>query len=331
MEMRQLGKHGPLLPALGLGCMGMSEFYGPRDEAESLATLNHALDRGVTHLDTADMYGYGANEVLLGKLLQTRRRDVFLATKFGFIRDRNEPHKRVVSGKADYVRAACDASLKRLGTDVIDLYYAHRIDATIPVEETVGAMAGLVKAGKVRHLGLSEAGAATLRRASAVHPIAAVQSEYSLWSRDVEDKVLGACRELGIAFVPYSPLGRGFLTGRFKSIDDFAPDDQRRTQPRFQGENFARNLALVARIQEMAARKKCTASQLALAWVLAQGSFILPIPGTRRIRNLDENLGALDVKLSAADRAEIEQVFPASAVAGTRYPEQMMKLLDTAK
>lgn len=331
MEKRQLGKNGPLLPALGLGCMGMSEFYGPRDEAESLATLNHALDRGVTHLDTADMYGYGDNELLLGKLLQTRRSDVFLATKFGFIRDRADPGKRVVSGHPDHVRAACDASLRRLGTDVIDLYYAHRIDASVPIEETVGAMADLVRAGKVRHLGLSEAGATSLRRASAVHPIAAVQSEYSLWSRDVEAHVLGTCRELGIAFVPYSPLGRGFLTGRFKTIDDFAPDDQRRTQPRFQGENFARNLALVARIEEMAARKGCTASQLALAWVLAQGDFILPIPGTRRIRNLDENLGALDVKLSAADLAEIEQVFPASAVSGTRYPEQMMKLLDTAK
>ncbi|MFZ5496765.1 MAG: aldo/keto reductase [Verrucomicrobiota bacterium] len=331
MQKRQLGKNGPLLPALGLGCMGMSEFYGPRDEAESLATLNHALDRGVTHLDTADMYGYGDNELLLGKLLKTRRPEVFLATKFGFVRDRAEPGKRVVSGRPDYVRAACDASLRRLGTDVIDLYYAHRVDATVPIEETVGAMAELVQAGKVRYLGLSEAGAPTLRRASAVHPIAAVQSEYSLWSRDVEEKVLGACRELGIALVPYSPLGRGFLTGRFKSIDDFAPDDQRRTQPRFQGENFARNLGLVAKVQQLAARKGCTAGQLALAWVLAQGDFILPIPGTRRIRNLEENLGALDVKLTPADLAEIEQVFPAAAVAGSRYPEQMMRLLDTAK
>lgn len=311
--------------------MGMSDFYGPRDEAESLATLNHALDRGVAHLDTADMYGYGDNEVLLGKLLKTRRADVFLATKFGFIRDRADPGKRVVSGKPDYVRAACDASLRRLGVDVIDLYYAHRVDATVPIEETVGAMAGLVRAGKVRYLGLSEAGPTSLRRASAVHPIAAVQSEYSLWSRDVEEKVLPACRELGIAFVPYSPLGRGFLTGRFRSIEDFAPDDQRRTQPRFQGENFAKNLALVARIQALAAEKGCTASQLALAWVLARGPDILPIPGTRRIRNLDENLGALDVRLTPADLGDIERVFPASAVTGFRYPEQMMKLLDTAK
>lgn len=331
MEKRLLGKNGPLVPALGLGCMGMSDFYGPRDEAQSLATLNHALDRGVSHLDTADMYGYGANEELLGRLLQTRRADVFLATKFGFIRDRADPGKRVVSGKADYVRAACDASLRRLGTDVIDLYYAHRIDANTPVEETVGAMADLVQAGKVRYLGLCEAGPTSLRRASAVHPIAALQSEYSLWSRDVEDQVLATCRELGIAVVPYSPLGRGFLSGRFTSIDDFAPDDQRRTQPRFQGENFARNLALVARIQDLAARKGCTASQLALAWVLAQGPDLIPIPGTRRIANFDENLGALNVPLTPADLAEIETVFPASAVAGTRYPEQMMALLDTRK
>jgi aryl-alcohol dehydrogenase-like predicted oxidoreductase len=331
MEKRRLGKNGPLLPALGLGCMGMSDFYGPRDEAESLATLNHALDRGVTHLDTADMYGYGDNEALLGKVLKSRRADVFLATKFGFIRDRADPGRRVVSGKPEYVRAACDASLRRLGVDVIDLYYAHRVDATVPIEETVGAMAGLVQAGKVLHLGLSEAGATSLCRACAVHPISALQSEYSLWSRDVEDKVLPACRELGVAFVPYSPLGRGFLTGRFRSIEDFALDDQRRTQPRFQGENFARNLALVARIQALAADKGCTSSQLALAWVLAQGPDILPIPGTRRIRNLDENLGALDVTLTRADLANIERVFPASAVSGFRYPEQMMKLLDTAK
>ena len=331
MEKRALGKNGPLVSALGLGCMGMSDFYGPRDEAQSLATLNHALDRGVNHLDTADMYGFGENEELLGKLLRTRRREVFLATKFGFIRDRAEPGKRVVSGKADYVRAACDASLRRLGTDVIDLYYAHRIDATIPVEETVGAMAELVRAGKVRHLGLSEAGPTSLRRASAVHPIAALQSEYSLWSRDIEAQVLGTCRELGIAFVPYSPLGRGFLTGQFRSIADFAPDDQRRTQPRFQGENFARNLALVEHIKALAAKKGCTAAQLALAWVLAQGPDIVPIPGTRRIANFDENLGALAVKLSAAELAEIERVFPATAVAGTRYPEQMMALLDTRK
>ena len=331
MEQRALGKNGPLVPALGLGCMGMSDFYGPRDEAESLATLHHALDRGVTHLDTADMYGFGENEELLSKLLSRRRGEVFLATKFGFIRDRADPGKRAVSGRPEYVKAACEASLRRLGTDVIDLYYAHRIDATIPVEETVGAMADLVRAGKVRHLGLSEAGPDSLRRASAVHPIAALQSEYSLWSRDIESRVLGVCRELGIAFVPYSPLGRGFLTGQFKSLNDFAPDDQRRTQPRFQAENFARNLELVEHVKAMAARKGCTAAQLALAWVLAQGPDIIPIPGTRRIRNFDENLGALDVKLTAAELAEIERVFPADAVAGTRYPAQMMALLDTGR
>jgi len=278
MEKRPLGKNGPLVSALGLGCMGMSDFYGPRNEAESLATLNHALDRGVNFLDTADMYGFGENEELLGKLLATRRGEVFLATKFGFVRDRADPGKRSVSGKPDYVRAACDASLRRLGTDVIDLYYAHRIDPAVPIEETVGAMADLVRAGKVRHLGLSEAGPDSLRRASAVHPIAALQSEYSLWSRDVEGSVLGTCRKLGIAFVPYSPLGRGFLTGQFRSIADFAPDDQRRSQPRFQGENFARNLALVEQVKAMADRKGCTAAQLALAWVLAQGSDIIPIP-----------------------------------------------------
>lgn len=331
MEKRALGKGGPLVSALGLGCMGMSDFYGPRDEAESLATMNHALDRGVNFFDTADMYGFGDNERLLGKLLKTRRGDVFLATKFGFIRDRADPGKRAVSGKADYVRAACDASLQRLGVDVIDLYYAHRIDANTPVEETVGAMADLVKAGKVRYLGLSEAGPTSLRRASAVHPISALQSEYSLWSRDVEERVLPACRELGIAFVPYSPLGRGFLTGQLKSIDDLAPDDQRRTQPRFQGENFARNLALVEQVKAMAARKGCTPAQLALAWVLAQGPDLIPIPGTRRIANFDDNLGALGVKLTAADLAVIEKVFPASAVAGSRYPDQMMALLDTRK
>jgi aryl-alcohol dehydrogenase-like predicted oxidoreductase len=331
MEKRALGKNGPLVSALGLGCMGMSDFYGPRDEAESLATLNHALDRGVDFLDTADMYGFGENEELLGKLLRTRREEVFLATKFGFIRDRADPGKRAVSGRPEYVKAACDASLRRLGTEVIDLYYAHRIDASIPIEETVGAMADLVRAGKVRHLGLSEAGPESLRRACAVHPIAALQSEYSLWSRDVEARVLGVCRELGIAFVPYSPLGRGFLTGQFKSINDFAPDDQRRSQPRFQGENFTRNLELVEHVKAMASRKGCSAAQLALAWVLAQGPDIIPIPGTRRIRNFDENLGALEVKLTAADLAEIERVFPADAVAGTRYPAQMMALLDTGK
>jgi aryl-alcohol dehydrogenase-like predicted oxidoreductase len=325
-----LGSQGLEVSRQGLGCMGMSEFYGDADEAESIATIHRALELGITLLDTSDIYGPFTNERLVGRAIADRRDRVTLATKFGNERREDGSFVRI-NGRPEYVRAACEASLRRLGTDVIDLYYAHRIDASVPVEETIGAMAGLVQEGKVRLLGLSEAGATTLRRACAVHPIAALQSEYSLWSRDVESKVLGACRELGIAFVPYSPLGRGFLTGRFKSLDDFAADDQRRTQPRFQGDNFARNLALVGRIEQMAARKGCTASQLALAWVLAQGPDIIPIPGTRRIRNFDENLGALAVSLSAAELAEIEQVFPVTAVAGTRYPEQMMRLLDTAK
>jgi len=328
MEQRTLGKNGPRVSALGLGCMGMSDFYGPRDERESLATLHHALDRGVNFLDTADMYGYGANEELLAKVLQTRRREVFLATKFGFVRDPANPHLRVVNGQPDYVRVACDACLRRLGTDTIDLFYLHRIAPDTPVEETVGAMAGLVRAGKVRYLGLSEAGPASLRRAHTVHPITALQSEYSLWTRDPEAGAIAACRELGIGFVPYSPLGRGFLTGQIKRYEDFAADDQRRTQPRFQGENFARNLALVQRISELATRQGCTPAQLALAWVLAQGDDIIPIPGTRRIRNLEENLGALAVRLTPADVAEINAVFPIEAVAGTRYPEKMMALLD---
>ena len=328
MEQRTLGKNGPRVSALGLGCMGMSDFYGPRDEVESLATLNHALDRGVNFLDTADMYGYGANEELLGQVLKTRRREVFLATKFGFVRDPANPHARVVNGRPDYVRAACEACLRRLGTETIDLFYLHRIAPDTPVEETVGAMAGLIRAGKVRYLGLSEAGPSSLRRAMAVHPITALQSEYSLWTRDPESGPLAACRELGVGFVPYSPLGRGFLTGQIKRYEDFAADDQRRTQPRFQGGNFARNLALVQRIGELAVRRGCTPAQLALAWVLAQGDDIIPIPGTRRIRNLEENLGALSVRLTPAEVAEINAVFPAEAVAGTRYPERMMALLD---
>ena len=327
MQQRTLGKNGPLVSALGLGCMGMSDFYGPRDDTESLATLNHALDCGVNFLDTADMYGSGHNEQLLGRLLATHRREVFLATKFGFVRDPANPLARVVNGRPEYVREACDASLRRLGVDVIDLYYAHRVDPRTPIEDTVGAMAGLVRAGKVRHIGLSEAGPASLRRAHAVHPIIALQSEYSLWSRDPESGPLAACRELGVGFVPYSPLGRGFLTGRIRRFEDFADDDTRRIQPRFQGENFAKNLALVQGIATVAARKGCTAGQLALAWVLAQGDDIA-IPGTRRIRNFDENLGALSVTLSKADLAEINAIFPAEAVAGSRYPERMMALLD---
>ncbi|HVU17571.1 MAG TPA: aldo/keto reductase [Candidatus Didemnitutus sp.] len=327
MQQRTLGKNGPKVSALGLGCMGMSEFYGPRDETESLATLNHALDRGVNFLDTADMYGSGQNEILLSRVLQKRRAEIFVATKFGFVRDPANPQTRNVNGRPEYVRQACEASLRRLGIDTIDLYYQHRVDPATPIEETVGAMADLVRAGKVRFLGLSEAGPEILRRAQAVHPITALQSEYSLWTRDPENGVLAACRSLGIGFVPYSPLGRGFLTGQLKKFEDFAADDQRRQQPRFQGENFNRNLALVRRLEEWAARRGCTASQLALAWVLAQGDDVVPIPGTRRIRNLDENLAALALRLTAAEKTEIDALFPPDAVAGARYPERMMNLI----
>jgi aryl-alcohol dehydrogenase-like predicted oxidoreductase len=324
MKHRPLGKNGPLVSALGLGCMGMSDFYGTRDDAESLATIHHALDRGLTFLDTADMYGHGDNEELVGRAIQGRRSSVFLATKFGIVRDRKDPTVRGINGRPEYVRAACDASLRRLGGDVIDLYYQHRVDPATPIEETVGAMAELVRAGKVRHLGLSEAGADTIRRASAVHPIAALQSEYSLWTRDPEDGVLAACRELGIALVAYSPLGRGFLTGQIKRFEDFAADDYRRLSPRFQGENFARNLELVQRVSQLAAAKHCTPGQLALAWVLAQGDDIVPIPGTKRRAYLDENLGALDVTITKAELAQIDAIFPKDAAAGLRYPAPMM-------
>lgn len=328
MQLRTLGKNGPRVSALGLGCMGMSEFYGPRDDAESLATLHHALDLGLNFLDTADMYGSGRNEELLGQLLRTRRHGIIVATKFGFVRDPANPAARVVSGRPEYVRSACDASLRRLGIETIDLYYLHRVAPDTPVEETIGAMAELVRAGKVRHLGLSEAGVSSIRRACAVHPITALQSEYSLWTRDPEAGPLAVCRELGIGFVPYSPLGRGFLTGQIKRYEDFAADDQRRNQPRFQGENFARNLALVRHIEQLANTKGCTPAQLALAWVLAQGDDVVPIPGTRRSRNLDENLGALALTLSPAELARIHALFPADAVAGARYPAGMLGLVD---
>jgi aryl-alcohol dehydrogenase-like predicted oxidoreductase len=324
MLYRPLGKNGPLVSALGLGCMGMSDFYGARDETESLATINRALDQGITLLDTADMYGPHHNERLLARVLATRRRDAFVATKFGIVRDPANPQVRGINGKPEYVRAACDASLRRLGVEVIDLYYQHRVDPATPIEETVGAMAELVQAGKVRYLGLSEAGPDTLRRAHAVHPITALQTEYSLWTRDPESDVLATCRELGIGFVAYSPLGRGFLTGQIKRFEDFDADDYRRLSPRFQGENFAKNLAIVGRIEEFAAQKHCTPGQLALAWVLAQGDDIVPIPGTKRRRYLDENLGALDVKLTPAERDAISAIFPPGAAAGTRYPEAMM-------
>lgn len=307
--------------------MGMSEFYGTADEAESLATIHRALDLGINFLDTADMYGTGRNEVLVGRAIKGRRGEVLLATKFGNVRT-PEGGFAGVNGKPEYVHSACDASLKRLGIDVIDLYYQHRVDPEVPIEETVGAMKQLVEAGKVRFLGLSEAAPQTIRRAQAVHPIAALQTEYSLWSRDPEDEILPTCRDLGIGFVPYSPLGRGFLTGQIKSPEDFAPDDFRRHGPRFQGENFRKNLELVAQIEEMARDKGCKPSQLALAWVLAQGQDIVPIPGTKRRTYLEENIGALEVSLSQSDLARIDAIAPQGAAAGTRYAEAQMQRLN---
>jgi aryl-alcohol dehydrogenase-like predicted oxidoreductase len=320
MKKRTLGRAKLEVSALGLGCMGMSEFYGATDDAESIATIHRALDLGVTLLDTADAYGPFTNEALVGKALEGRRDRVVLATKFGNVRG-PQGQWAGINGRPDYVRAACDASLKRLGVSVIDLYYQHRVDRTVPIEDTVGAMSDLVRAGKVRYIGLSEASPATIRRAHAVHPITALQTEYSLWTRDPEDEVLPACRELGIGFVAYSPLGRGFLSGRWQKPEDLPADDFRRNHPRFQGENFQKNLDLVHRVEEIAREKRCTPSQLALAWLLAQGEEIVPIPGTKRRRYLEENVGAVEITLTADDLRRIEEAAPQGVTSGPRYPE----------
>jgi len=324
MNTRQLGRSGLTVSALGLGCMGMSDFYGALDDAESTRTIHRALERGLNFFDTADMYGPYKNEELLGQALRGKRQQAVLATKFGIVRDPNDPAKRGINGRPEYLRAACEGSLKRLGTDHLDLYYQHRVDPNTPIEDTVGAMSRLVEEGKVRYLGLSEAAPASLRRAVAVHPIAALQTEYSLWSREPEDEIIATCRELGIGFVPYSPLGRGFLTGQIQKFEDLEADDYRRNSPRFQGENFQKNLDLVHRITELAHQKPCTASQLALAWVLARGEDVVPIPGTKRVKYLEENLGALDVELSKAELAQLDEIAPQGAAAGLRYPAAMM-------
>jgi aryl-alcohol dehydrogenase-like predicted oxidoreductase len=327
MSMRQLGLGGPMASAVGLGCMGMSEFYGERDDAESIATIHRALDVGINFVDTADMYGPFTNERLVGRAIRGRRHEVVLATKFGNVRGEDGAYLGI-NGSADYVRRACDASLQRLGVDTIDLYYQHRVDATVPIEETVGAMAELKRAGKIQHLGLSEASVATIRRAHAVHPISALQTEYSLWTRDPEEGLLDACRELGIGFVAYSPLGRGFLTGRYTTPDDFAADDWRRNNPRFQGDNFRSNLEIVERVRRVAARTQCTPAQLALAWVLAQGEDIVPIPGSKRRERLEENAAAVNVSLTEEDLREIDALVPRGMAAGTRYPEVGMRTVN---
>ena len=328
MQVRELGRSRLKVSAQGLGCMGMSEFYTGFDDNESIATIHRALDLGISFLDTADVYGPYKNEELVGRAIKGKRDKIVLATKFGIVRDPANPNLRGVSGKPDYVQRSCEASLRRLGVGTIDLYYQHRVDPNTPIEDTVGAMADLVKQGKVRYLGLSEASPQTLRRAVKVHPIAALQTEYSLWTRDPEREVLATCRELGIGFVAYSPLGRGFLTGQFRKFEDLPADDYRRFSPRFQGENFQKNLDLVRRVEEIAHQKGCKPSQLALAWVMAQGNDIVPIPGTKRRKYLEENVAATELQLTQEDLRRIDEVFPPEAAAGGRYPEHMMALVN---